>query len=123
MRARSSSSVRIFYPKLDRDQLIRALQERVQRLVHVLPIRRVVLFGSYAKGTHTVGSDVDLLVVYQGEAREDAYAVTKRTLDIPRLEPHPYTEAEYEALAPTLERMAAGGVLILSPDGVTGPRE
>ena len=88
------------------------LREGVERLAVVLPVQRAVLFGSYAKGNYTVASDVDLLVVYRGQARDDAYAVTKRTLNIPELEPHLYTEAEYEALAPTLERMTAGGVVL-----------
>jgi predicted nucleotidyltransferase len=58
-----------------------------------LPLRQVVLFGSYARGTFTVASDVDLLVIYRGDPRADAHAVTRRTLDLPRLQPHLYTEA------------------------------
>lgn len=114
MPERSSSSVRVFYPKFDGGWLIRALRERIEGLEAELPIRRVVLFGSYAKGTSTVASDVDLLVIYQGAPRADAYALTKRTLNIPRLEPHLYTEAEYEAVASTVERMIEGGVVVLS---------
>jgi len=44
------------------------LDELKERLYLLL----VVLFGSYAKGNYTVASDVDLLVVYDGEKREDA---------------------------------------------------
>ena len=111
---KSSSSVRVFYPRFDRAELVRALREGIERLATVLPLRRVVLFGSYAKGTHTVGSDVDLLLIYRGEPRADAYALTKRTLNIPRLEPHLYTEAEYEAARPTPDRMTEGGVVLFS---------
>src|SRR5262249_22355920 len=88
MPRKSTSSVRISYPPFDTAWLVRTLGERIDRLASVLPLRRVVLFGSYAKGTYTVASDVDLLVVYQGEPRPDAYALVKRTLGIPRLEPH-----------------------------------
>jgi hypothetical protein len=35
-------------------------------------------------------------------------------LNIPRLEPHCYSEAEYEAVASTVDRMIEGGVTILS---------
>lgn len=114
MPARSSSSVRIFYPKFDRAWLVRALQEGIERLGTELPIRRVVLFGSYAHGNYTVASDVDLLIMYRGDPRPDAYALTKRILNIPRVEPHLYTEAEYEAVAPTVDRMIKGGVVVLS---------
>jgi uncharacterized protein len=113
MRKISTSSVRIFYPRFDTAWLVRALRARIERLGGVLPLRRVVLFGSYATGRYTVASDVDLLVVYQGEPRPDAYALVKRTLNIPGLEPHLYTEAECEALASTIARMVEAGVEIL----------
>lgn len=113
MRTKSSGSVRIFYPALDKAGLLRILQERLPRLAGQLPLARVVLFGSYARGTFTVGSDVDLLVVYRGAPRADAYALVKRTLAIPRLEPHLYTEAECEAARTVVERMVRGGVTLL----------
>lgn len=110
MPARSSRSVRVFYPTRDRDQLVQTLRERIERLRTVLPLRRVVLFGSYARRTQTVASDIDLLVVYRGEPRADAYALTWRTLDVRGLEPHLYAEAEYEAVAATVSRMIEGGL-------------
>ena len=112
MRTKSSGSVRIFYPAFDKAELLRTLRERLGRLESKLPLVKVVLFGSYARGTYTVGSDVDLLVIYRGEPRPDAYALTKRALGIPRLEPHLYTEAEYQAARPTVDRMARDGVTI-----------
>lgn len=112
MPERSSGSVRIFYPAFDKAELVRVLSERLGSLKATLPLVRVVLFGSYAKGTYTVGSDVDLLVVYRGEPRPDAYALVKRALSVPRLEPHLYTEAEYKAAASTVNRMVQGGVTL-----------
>ena len=113
MQHRSSSSVRVFFPSFDRAQLLQVLREGLQHLAPLLPLQRVVVFGSHAKGRATVASDIDLMVVYAGERREDAYALTKRTLNIPRLEPHVYSEAEFQAMAPTLERMIEGGVVLL----------
>jgi predicted nucleotidyltransferase len=71
MRKRSSSSVRIFYPKFDKETLIQNLQKKIEELVGKLPLSLVVLFGSYAQGNYTVASDVDLLVVYKGKERKD----------------------------------------------------
>jgi len=70
----------------------------------------VVVFGSHARGTYTVGSDVDLLVVYRDEPRRGAYALTKQALKIQRLEPHLYTEAEYETARATVDRMVRVGI-------------
>ncbi|MBI2155000.1 MAG: nucleotidyltransferase domain-containing protein [Candidatus Rokubacteria bacterium] len=113
MRTKSSGSVRIFYPALDRAGLVTLLRERLGLLGRKLPLVKAVLFGSYATGTFTVGSDVDLLVVYRGAPRADAYALVKRTLAIPRLEPHLYSEAECEAARTVVERMVRGGVTLL----------
>jgi predicted nucleotidyltransferase len=113
MPIRSSSSVRIFYPKFDQAYLLRILPERLKILQRELQLLRVVLFGSYAKGTFTVGSDVDLLIVYKGEERADAYAIVKKSLDIPHLEPHLYSEEEYKKMERLINRMSDGGILIL----------
>ena len=45
-----------------------ALPEVVQRIVQTLQPERIVLFGSYADGTPTSDSDVDLLVVMETTA-------------------------------------------------------
>jgi len=38
-------------------------------IVEASPVRRVTLFGSYAKGTNIQGSDVDLLIDSAGQLR------------------------------------------------------
>ena len=116
MRQGSSGSVRVFYPKYDREKVVEVIAERLEELKARLPVVRVVLFGSYARGNYTVGSDIDLLVVYAGEPRENAYAVVKKTLRIPRLEPHLYTAEEYERMRETLSKMTRDGV-VLFPQG------
>lgn len=59
-----------------------------------------------------MASDVDLLVVYDGPPREDAFATVKKTLPIRGLEPHVYTCEAADAQADLLARMARNGVLI-----------
>ncbi len=73
-----------------------------------------MLFGSYAKGNYTVASDMDLLVVYEGRDRKDAFATVKRTISIPRLEPHTYSESEYESVKETLCKMTGEGVILFT---------
>ena len=108
----SSSSVRIFYPPLSCDDLLEILRQRMQVLREKLPVKRAVLFGSYAKRRHTIASDIDLLIVYAGKPRKDAYALVKRTLNIRRLEPHVYAEGEYLQVETTAKRMIRGGISV-----------
>jgi len=114
MRPRSSGSVKVFYPPWTREALLVRLREGVIALCEALPLVRVVLFGSYARGRQTVASDIDLLVVYAGAVRGDAYALVRRTLDVRRLEPHVYAEEEYTQVRDTLERMVQDGVTVYS---------
>lgn len=113
MQNRSFSSVKVFYPRFEREALLALLRQRVTELRGKLPVERIVLFGSYAKGRQTVASDIDLLVIYTGQPRADAYALVKRALNIRHLEPHVYAEEEYEAVRTTVERMVHDGIPVV----------
>jgi len=112
MPKKSTSSVRIFYPGFSREELIQTLRQKLADLQKQLPCLLVVLFGSYARGNYTVASDVDLLVVYQGEENDQAFATVKSTLSIPHLEPHVYAENDYRTMKDTIQKMITGGVVI-----------
>jgi predicted nucleotidyltransferase len=109
---KSSSSVKVFYPPFKREGLLALLRQRMAILRTELPVNRAVLFGSYATGRQTVASHIDLLVIYSGKPREDAYALVKRTLNIRRLEPHVYAEEEYNQVKSTVERMIRSGIRV-----------
>lgn len=112
MRMKSFGSVKVFYPRYSRDDVIRLLRLGARDLSAELPLSRVVLFGSYASGRFTAASDVDVLVVYAGEPRDDAFRTVRGRLALHGLEPHIYTEDEARELEDTLSRMTAGGVSI-----------
>ena len=86
------------------------LRERLPALAAVLPLQRVVLFGSTAQERHTVASDIDLLAVYRGEPRPDAYMLVRQVLDIRGVEPHCYASSEVAAMEDVLGRMTADGI-------------
>jgi len=88
------------------------LAQAIPRLAESLPLERVVLFGSYATGRQTAASDLDVLVIYRGGPRVDAYQTVRRALGLPGVEPHVYTLEEARQLAPTLERMTRDGVTL-----------
>ncbi len=115
MLKRLSSSVRVYLPAFNREELIAQLQRKIPDLCQVLPVTRVVLFGSYARDQYTAASDIDLLVVYAGESNPQAYALVRRTLGIRRLEPHVYTESEYLQVKDVVERMIQSGIALYPP--------
>lgn len=105
--------MKVFYPPFSREQLIALLRERLPALAALLPLKRVVLFGSWAKARATAFSDIDLLVVYADPSRQDAYKLVWHSLRVRGLEPHVYSESEAENLRPTLERMVQEGIDLL----------
>jgi len=113
MPIKSSSSVRVSYPKFDKESLVREIKKKLNVLANELPVSLVVLFGSYSRGNFTAASDIDVLIVYEGEKREAAFAIVKKKLDIPRLEPHIYTKTEYQKLKDKINKMTAGGTKLL----------
>lgn len=116
MPTRSFGSVRVSYPDHSREELIALLREGIPALAGVLPLRRVTLFGSWARGRATAHSDIDLLVIYDGDPREDAYVKVRRAIRLRGLEPHVYTAAEAASITSTLERMTRDGVELFEAD-------
>lgn len=111
MQKKYSSSVRVLYPRFNREAIIKILQAKVQTFAKELPVSLVVLFGSYARDNYTAKSDIDLLVVYKGNVK-NAYARVKKAIDIYGVEPHVYSEDEYTAIKTTIEKMIEDGVII-----------
>lgn len=112
MRIVSSGSVKVFYPLYSREELIALLHARVLMLANKLSLHRVVLFGSWAKGRATAFSDVDLMVIYKGPPRDDAWEIVRTVIDLRALEPHIYTEEQAARLETILGRMMDGGVVL-----------
>ncbi|MGB4258737.1 MAG: nucleotidyltransferase domain-containing protein [Phycisphaerae bacterium] len=113
MLKKSLSSVKVFYPPYSRDEVIEQIRTGAKKLNVILSLQKVILFGSYAGNRHTVASDIDLLVVYRGTTRQDAYSLVRKHIPLPRLEPHVYSEEEYRRLEENIKRMVAKGVVII----------
>jgi len=76
---------------------------RLRQLVGTHGIERIILFGSFARGTQTPDSDVDLIVIIRSDLRFlDRYIellpLLHKALRPHAVEPLIYTAAEYEAL-------------------------
>lgn len=93
-----SSTVRIYLPEYDRKRLVSLLRRRAKKLLTRLPLKGVILFGSYATDRFTAASDIDLLVVYGGTKRDEAYALCWNAIGLRQLELHVYSESEFKKL-------------------------
>jgi predicted nucleotidyltransferase len=100
MQKKSSSTVKVYYPRYRRDELIQYLKQRVGLLAQQIPLKLVMLFGSYAEGRYTAASDIDLLVVYEGRKRDDIYKIVWDTIALANLQPHIYTADEWNMSRP-----------------------
>jgi predicted nucleotidyltransferase len=116
MPRRSPSSVRVCYPRYNQETLVALLRERVSALAAVLPLKRVALFGSWARGRATAFSDIDLLVIYADPPRENVYQLVRRSIKLRGLEPHIYSEQQAQQMQATLARMTRQGI-VLFPSG------
>jgi hypothetical protein len=92
------SQVRVTYPALTREQVIERLKQAQINLEKKLHVSRIILYGSYAEGRYTAGSDIDVVVVYEGKERHDAYKIVMEEVGLPRLEPKTYTVDQFNAL-------------------------
>jgi predicted nucleotidyltransferase len=95
------------------------LARPIARLVRAFNPERIVLFGSYAKGTAQPGSDVDLLVVADLEGEPLAHLHRARqlvadafpTVDIVLCTPQEVAEAP-TARSPFLESVLGSGIAV-----------
>jgi predicted nucleotidyltransferase len=101
----------------------------IQRLSRALAPTRIVLFGSYAKGTQQPGSDVDLLVVT--DAASEPATATRRArqlvatsfppIDVVLCTPEDAEQAD-RAASPFLQSILESGVTVYSRELVAADR-
>lgn len=108
----------IFYPEYDKEKVLEIVRNSLPQLLKVLPVKLVVLFGSYARGNFTAFSDIDLLVVYEDSIREDAYKMVKKTIKLKGLEPHVYSLSEYKQIENTITKMIEDGVVVYRKEDI-----
>ena len=85
----------------DREGIHKELLRFVAVVKERLPVSKVYLFGSFARGKVHEGSDIDLLVV--GDFHERLFSRIERVLELTDLpiEPLVYTPPEFEELVRT----------------------
>ncbi|GAB6148718.1 nucleotidyltransferase domain-containing protein [Stetteria hydrogenophila] len=112
----------MYSPRYSREEVVRILSERVKRLREVVPVKKLILFGSYARNRYTAASDVDVLLVYDDTTRIDldVYKVAWDILDIPEVELHVYKYSDYVKLKksgnPFIRSVEEEGITIWDED-------
>ncbi len=98
MQNESSIDVRIYYPRLTREEILQQLRASSQELSKVVNLLEMRLFGSYAKGTNTASSDVDIFIVFEGYDKDEVYSKCWQIIGIPEAEIHLYTRRERDQM-------------------------
>lgn len=82
----------------DRDKIYEQLDEFARLLRSKHKVKKVYLYGSFARGDFHEGSDIDLIIVGEFEGRMPQRI--KKIFDLTSLpiEPLVYTEAEFEQM-------------------------
>ena len=83
---------------------------------HKIPIRKAVLFGSYAKGLAKPESDIDVALiseVFSGDRFKDRRRIIplRRNIDS-RIEPLPFTPEEFDNGGMLAEEIKKSGIVI-----------
>lgn len=115
MQKRSSSSVKIHYPRFTQQELVDRLAKSIRNLGGSIPLRQAFLFGSYAKGNYTVSSDIDVLIVVE-RVEPDTYRKIYRIISLPRLELLLYSSSDYLEMRMrhpgTMDKLLEGAIRI-----------
>ncbi|TFG03284.1 MAG: nucleotidyltransferase domain-containing protein [Promethearchaeota archaeon] len=82
MQKKYSNTVKIRYPPSEKN-LIEILKQNIHKLIESVPdIKKVILFGSYARERPHYGSDVDLLIIVREHSTDDFEKIYGTLFDI-----------------------------------------
>ncbi|GGC07336.1 nucleotidyltransferase domain-containing protein [Dyadobacter sediminis] len=100
---------------MDQGEAIRIAEEYVKRIEKVYAVKRAFLFGSFAKGTNHVDSDIDIAVVLDSSddilELQIAMMKLRRSVDL-RIEPHPFTSLQFQNTNPVANEIMSSGIEI-----------
>ena len=104
-------------PILTRPAVVELVQRFAAEVRRVVPLRQVILFGSYAHGTPHQWSDVDVAIVadqFVNGAYHDVRPFTQLLWKYADIEPHTFstTRFENEAGDPFIETIKRTGIVV-----------
>jgi len=99
------------------NEIKRIVKEFADLVNKELNVSEVYLYGSYAKGTYSEDSDIDIAVVgenFIGDPVEDILKLMRirRKIDN-RIEPHPFKSSEFKLSNPYVREILETGIKVL----------
>ncbi|MDD4972344.1 MAG: nucleotidyltransferase domain-containing protein [Paludibacter sp.] len=97
-------------------KIIETAERFAKQIPHNLKVKKTYLFGSYAKGTESEESDIDIAIVLGN--MPDFYETQmqlmriRRKIDL-RIEPHPISENDFNDLNPFAFEIKNTGIEIV----------
>ena len=100
-----------------REQIEEIAREYGRLVKEKLNVKNIYLYGSYAKGTHTSDSDIDIAVVgddFTGDPIEDTLLLMRMRRKIDnRIEPRPFKTCDFNSSNPLAKEIIDTGIMIM----------
>ena len=83
-------------------EIMKSIQQYIEKVSKYYKIEAIILFGSYAKGTDNEDSDIDIAIISSdfNDIIEDGAKLIGLTWKIDtRIEPHPITTDDYKKVS------------------------
>jgi len=98
-------------------QIEHIVKKYADMVMKELEVSQMYLYGSYAKGTFSTDSDIDIAVVgenFIGDPVEDMLKLMRirRKVDM-RIEPHPFKSSDFQLSDPYIKEILETGIRIL----------
>lgn len=98
---------------MDKSEAIKIAKRYADLISSKYQIENVILFGSYAKGTNHVDSDIDLAIIFKSidDIIDMQIELMKmRTDDDLMIEPHPFSLSDFQASNPVVSEILKNGI-------------
>ena len=101
---------------MDKTDALNIAQRYAETLKSRFEYKKIILFGSYAKGNPREDSDIDIAIVFSDYAnrldRQVELMKLTRLIDT-RIEPHPFRENEFEISSPFVNEIITYGTEVM----------
>lgn len=97
----------------NKELIIKVVVKYAETISKDIKVEKVILYGSYSKGSQREDSDIDIAVIspdFSGDRIEDQYRLMKyrRNIDL-RIEPMPFTPDEFNSEDPFIREIIETG--------------